>query len=131
MKLLRIKKPSGGWLTLYHQDLSGYKNSHNKIDGEGTKRNMAATMRRQVIANKFKLEVKTKSPLTESEVKEILLCLRQDTFEVEFHTSLSTEMMSMKNYGGTPVEEIDDVYVYPDGTEEIMYKAMSFSLIEL
>lgn len=131
MILIEIKKPDGTWLTLYHQDLSKYKNTHNKIDGDGTKRNLAGTMRRQVIANKFKLEFSTKYPLSESEAKEILKCLRQDTFQVKFHTAISTQLLTMKNYAGPPSEEIDDVYTKADGTEEILYKAMPVSIIEL
>lgn len=131
MVLVEIKRPDGTWLTLYHRDLSKYKAAHNKIDGEGTKRNLAGTMRRQVIANKVKLEFSTKYPLSEPEAKDILICLKQDTFEVRYHTVLKTELMTMKNYAGVPEEELDDVYEKQDGSEEAFYKAMSISIIEL
>lgn len=131
MKLVEIKKTDGTWLTLYHQDLSKYKNTHQKIDGDGTKRNLAGTMRRQVIANKIRLDFSTKDPLNEVEQREILSALKQDTFEVKYHTSLSTNLLTMKNYAGPPAEEIDDIYVKPDGTEEVYYKAMQVSIIEL
>lgn len=131
MILVQIKRPDGTWLTLYHSDLSKYKNTHNKIDGEGTKRNLAGTMRRQVIADKIRLDFSTKEPITQKEVRNILECLKQDTFEVKYYTALKTEIMNMQVYGGPPSEEIDDVYVKSDGTEEVLYKAMAISIIEL
>lgn len=131
MVLVEIKKSDGTWLTLYHQDLSKYKNTHQKIDGEGTKRNLAGTMRRQVIANKVKLEFSTKEPMTQNETATILSALKQDTFEIKYHTSLGTQLMAMQVYGGPPTEEIDDIYVKQDGTEEVFYKAMQVSIIEL
>ncbi len=131
MVLVQIKRPNGSWLTLYHYNISKYKNTHQKIDGDGTKRNLAGTMRRQVIANKIKLEFSTKEPISEEEVRDILICLKQDVFEVKYHTALKEELMFMKNYAGPPTEEIDDIYVKADGTEEVLYKALPISIIEL
>ena len=61
---------------------------YNKIDGEGTKRNLAGTMRRQVIANKVKLTVALVPMLEEDEVQKILTLITNDTATVEYYRNV-------------------------------------------
>ena len=122
MKLMKI-----GELVLNDTDFSSYKTEYQKIDGEGTKRNLKGTMRRQVVANKVKLVTKTSNMITKEKLSEILKIVRQDTFKIdEFYDTDSMTYKSMDCYCGTPAPEIDMIL-----NDEISYKEMSLDFIEL
>lgn len=122
MKLMRI-----GELVLNDTDFSSYKIEYQKIDGEGTKRNLEGTMRRQVIANKIKLVTKTKELMEPSKMSALLSKITQDTFTIdEYWNSKSNSYQALQCYCGTPSPEIDMIQ-----NDEITYKAMQIDFIEL
>lgn len=122
MKLMRI-----GDLVLNDTDFSSYKIEYQKIDGEGTKRNLAGTMRRQVVANKIKLIVKTKELIEPDKISEILNKVTQDTLTIDEYWNTKTKTyQSMQCYCGTPTPEMDMIQ-----SDEITYKAMQIDFIEL
>lgn len=107
--------------------LLAYKVTSNKIDGEGTKRNLAGTMRRQVIANKIKLEITSKEDLTEDEAQYILKEVRKDSAIVRFLDPKTKSLETIEAYFDSVPAEIS--YISEDG--RIIYKAISFSIIEM
>lgn len=116
-----------GDLVLYDTDFSAYKTEYQKIDGEGTKRNLKGTMRRQVVANKIKLVTKTSNFITKERMSDILNKVRQDTFTInKFYDTESRSYKSMDCYCATPAPDIDEII-----NEEISYKEMSLDFIEL
>lgn len=122
MKLMRI-----GELVLNDTDFSAYKTEYQKIDGEGTKRNLQGTMRRQVIANKVKLVTKTNELMSSDKMSALLEKVTQDTFTIdEYWNSKTKSYQSMQCYCGVPASEIDMLL-----NEEITYKAMQVDFIEL
>lgn len=122
MKLMRI-----GDLVLNDTDFSAYKTEYQKIDGEGTKRNLAGTMRRQVVANKIKLIAKTKELIDPDKMSIILDKVTEDTLIIdEFWNTKTKSYQSMKCYCGTPAPEMDMIQ-----NDEITYKAMQIDFIEL
>lgn len=122
MKLIRI-----GELVLNDTDLSAYRVEYQKIDGEGTKRNLQGTMRRQVVANKVKLVTKTKELLNPDKLASLLQKVTQDTLTIdEYWDSKSKTYKSMQCYCGVPAPEIDMIL-----NDEITYGAMSVDFIEL
>lgn len=121
MKLMRI-----GELVLNDTDFSSYKIEYQKIDGEGTKRNLEGTMRRQVIANKVKLVTKTKELNDINKIASILEKVTQDTLTVEFWNTKTKSYQTMQCYCGTPAPEFDMIQ-----NDEITYKAMAIDFIEL
>lgn len=122
MKLMRI-----GELVLNDTDFSVYKTEYQKIDGEGTKRNLQGTMRRQVIANKIKLVTKTKELLDPEKISAILQKVTQDTLTIdEFLDSKTNSYKSMKCYCSTPISDIDMIL-----NNEVTYKALPIDFIEL
>ena len=122
MKIMRI-----GELVLNDTDFSVYKTEYQKIDGDGTKRNLQGTMRRQVVANKIKLVTKTKELMEPDKMSTLLEKVTQDTFTIdEYWNSKTKSYQSMKCYCGAPSSEIDMLQ-----NDEITYKAMSIDFIEL
>lgn len=122
MKMMKI-----GELVLNDTDFSSYKTEYQKIDGDGTKRNLQGTMRRQVVANKIKLVTKTSNFITKEKMSTLLNKVRQDTFTIdEFYDTDSRTYKTIKCYCGTPAPEIDSII-----NEEISYKEMSLDFIEL
>lgn len=122
MKLIRI-----GELVLNDTDFSAYRVEYQKIDGEGTKRNLQGTMRRQVVANKVKLVTKTKELLNPDKLASLLQKVTQDTLTIdEYWDSKSKTYKSMQCYCGVPAPEIDMIL-----NDEITYGAMSVDFIEL
>lgn len=122
MKIMRI-----GELVLNDTDFSVYKTEYQKIDGDGTKRNLQGTMRRQVVANKIKLVTKTKELMEPDKMSALLEKITQDTFTIdEYWNSKTKSYQSMKCYCGAPASEIDMLQ-----NDEITYKAMSIDFIEL
>ncbi len=122
MKLIRI-----GELVLNDTDFSVYKTEYQKIDGDGTKRNLQGTMRRQVVANKVKLVTKTKELMEPDKMSALLEKVTQDTFTIdEYWNSKTKSYQSMQCYCGTPVSDIDLLL-----DDNITYKAMSIDFIEL
>lgn len=122
MKLMRI-----GELVLNDTDFSLYKIEYQKIDGEGTKRNLAGTMRRQVVANKIKLITKTKELVDPDKISSILNKITQDTLTIDEYWNTKTKSyQSMQCYCGTPSPEFDMIQ-----NDEITYKAMQIDFIEL
>ncbi len=122
MKLMRI-----GELVLNDTDFSSYKIEYQKIDGDGTKRNLEGTMRRQVIANKIKLVTKTKELMEPSKMSALLSKITQDTFTIdEYWNSKTNSYQTLQCYCGTPSPEIDMIQ-----NDEITYKAMQIDFIEL
>ena len=114
MMLIRI-----GELVLNDTDFSAYKTEYQKIDGEGTKRNLKGTMRRQVVANKVKLVTKTKELMDVNKMAELLNVITQDTFKIdEYWNTKSKAYESMECYCGVPAPEIT-------------YKSMQMDFIEL
>lgn len=122
MKLIRI-----GELVLNDTDFSAYRVEYQKIDGEGTKRNLQGTMRRQVIANKIKLVTKTNELLNPDKLASLLQKVTQDTLTIdEYWDPKSKTYKSMQCYCGVPTPEIDMLL-----NNEITYSAMSIDFIEL
>ena len=122
MKIMRI-----GELVLNDTDFSVYKTEYQKIDGEGTKRNLQGTMRRQVIANKVKLVTKTKELMSSDKMSALLDIITQDTFTIdEYWNSKTMSYETMQCYCGAPASEIDMLL-----NDEITYKAMAIDFIEL
>lgn len=122
MKLIRI-----GDLVLNDTDFSSYKIEYQKIDGEGTKRNLQGTMRRQVVANKVKIITKTKELLDPNKLSALLNKITQDTLTVnEYWDSRSQTYKTLQCYCGTPAPEIDILL-----NDNITYKAMQIDFIEL
>lgn len=122
MKIMRI-----GELVLNDTDFSAYKTEYQKIDGEGTKRNLQGTMRRQVIANKVKLVTKTKELMDPDKMSALLEKVTQDTFTIdEYWNSKTKSYQSMQCYCGTPASEFDMLL-----NDEITYKSMAIDFIEL
>lgn len=122
MKLMRI-----GELVLNDTDFSAYKTEYQKIDGEGTKRNLQGTMRRQVVANKVKLVTKTKALMDIDKMSELLEVVTQDTFKIDEYWNTKTKQYeSMNCYCGAPSPEMDMIL-----NDEMTYKAMSIDFIEL
>lgn len=116
-----------GNLVLYDTDFSSYKTEYQKIDGEGTKRNLKGTMRRQVIANKTKLITKTKELIDIDKISSILEKVTQDTLHIDkFWDTKTKKYRSMECYCGTPDPEFDMVQ-----NDDITYKAMAIDFIEL
>lgn len=116
-----------GELVLNDTDFSSYKTEYQKIDGEGTKRNLKGTMRRQVVANKVKLVTKISDMITEEKMSEILKKVKQDTFKIDrFYDTETRDYRTMNCYCGTPAPEIDQIL-----NDEISYKAMTLDFIEL
>ena len=122
MKIMRI-----GELVLNDTDFSAYKTEYQKIDGDGTKRNLKGTMRRQVVANKVKLVTKTKELMDVDKMSELLEKVTQDTFIIDEYWNTKTKQYeTMECYCGTPASEIDMLL-----DDEITYKAMPIDFIEL
>lgn len=107
-------------------DFSAYKVEYQKIDGEGTKRNLKGTMRRQVVANKVKLVTKTKELLDANKTSCILEKVTQDTLSIEYWDTKTKTYKTIECYCGTPASEIDILL-----NDEITYKAMQIDFIEL
>ena len=122
MMLIRI-----GELVLNDTDFSAYKTEYQKIDGEGTKRNLKGTMRRQVVANKVKLVTKTKELMDVNKMAELLNVITQDTFKIdEYWNTKSKTYESMECYCGVPAPDMDMIQ-----DEEITYKSIQMDFIEL
>lgn len=122
MKIIRI-----GELVLNDTDFSAYKTEYQKIDGEGTKRNLQGKMRRQVVANKVKLVTKTNDLLNADKLSTLLEKVTQDTFVIDEYWNTKTKRYeTMECYCGTPAPEIDMLL-----NDEITYKAMPIDFIEL
>ena len=116
-----------GELVLNDTDFSSYKTEYQKIDGEGTKRNLKGTMRRQVVANKVKLVTKISDMVTEEKMSKILKKAKQDTFKIDkFYDTETRAYRTINCYCGTPAPEIDQIL-----NGEISYKAMPLDFIEL
>lgn len=121
MKLIQI-----GELVLNDTDFSAYKTEYQKIDGEGTKRNLKGKMRRQVVANKVKLVTKTNELLDADKLSNLLEKVTQDTFTIEYWNTKTKIYETMECYCGTPAPEIDMIL-----NDEITYKALPLDFIEL
>lgn len=116
-----------GELVLNDTDFSAYKTEYQKIDGEGTKRNLKGTMRRQVVANKVKLVTKTKELMDVNKMAELLNVITQDTFKIdEYWNTKSKTYESMECYCGVPAPDMDMIQ-----DEEITYKSIQMDFIEL
>lgn len=116
-----------GELVLNDTDFASYKTEYQKIDGEGTKRNLRGTMRRQVVANKVKLVTKISDMVTEEKMSEILKKAKQDTLKIDtFYDTETRKYRTMNCYCGTPAPEIDQIL-----NDKIYYKAMTLDFIEL
>lgn len=116
-----------GELVLYDTDFSAYKTEYQKIDGDGTKRNLQGTMRRQVVANKVKLVTKTKELIDQDKISSILNKVTQDTLYIDkFWNTKTKTYQSMKCYCGAPAPEIEMIE-----DDIITYKGMSIDFIEL
>lgn len=99
---------------------------YNKIDGEGTKRNLAGTMRRQVIANKVKLTVALVPMLEEDEVKKILTLITNDTATVEYLDPKIKGLKTIKAYFSAP-----KVSTPMQDERGLIYNEFSFNIIEM
>lgn len=115
-------------LVLYSTDFSAYKIQYQKIDGDGTKRNLQGTMRRQVVANKIKIVVKTKELMNAEKMSKILEKITRDTFQIEFWNTKTRAYQTIDCYASAPEPEID---LLDDEKDEITYKALSMDFIEL
>lgn len=98
---------------------------YNKIDGEGTKRNLAGTMRRQVIANKVKLTVALVPMLEEDEVQKILTLITNDTATVEYLDPKIKGLKTIKAYFSAP-----KVSTPMQDERGLIYNEFSFNIIE-
>lgn len=99
---------------------------YNKIDGEGTKRNLAGTMRRQVIANKVKLTVALVPMLEEDEVQKILTLITNDTATVEYLDPKIKGLKTIKAYFSAP-----KVSTPMQDERGLIYNEFSFNIIEM
>ena len=99
---------------------------YNKIDGEGTKRNLAGTMRRQVIANKVKLTVALVPLLEEDEVQKILTLITNDTATVEYLDPKIKGLKTIKAYFSAP-----KVSTPMQDERGLIYNEFSFNIIEM
>lgn len=99
---------------------------YNKIDGEGTKRNLAGTMRRQVIANKVKLTVALVPMLEEDEVQKILTLITNDTAMVEYLDPKIKGLKTIKAYFSAP-----KVSTPMQDERGLIYNEFSFNIIEM
>lgn len=121
MKLMKIEE-----LVLYDTDFSSYKIEYNKIDGEGTKRNLAGTMRRQVVANKSKICTATKSLIESDKLRIFLEKVTKDTLVIEYYDTKTKTYKTINCYCGVPAPDIEQIL-----NDEILYKAMNIDFIEL
>lgn len=122
-KLIKVDE-----LVLYSTDFSAYKVQYQKIDGDGTKRNLQGKMRRQVVANKFKIVTKTKDLMDEEKMSQILEKITRDTFPIEFWNTKTKQYETIDCYCSVPEPEID---LINDDTDEITYKSLAMDFIEL
>ena len=99
---------------------------YNKIDGEGTKRNLAGTMRRQVIANKVRLTVALVPMLEEDEVQKILTLITNDTATVEYLDPKIKGLKTIKAYFSAP-----KVSTPMQDERGLIYNEFSFNIIEM
>ena len=99
---------------------------YNKIDGEGTKRNLVGTMRRQVIANKVKLTVALVPMLEEDEVQKILTLITNDTATVEYLDPKIKGLKTIKAYFSAP-----KVSTPMQDERGLIYNEFSFNIIEM
>lgn len=106
--------------------LDGYQINYEKIDGSGTKRNIYGTMRRQVIANKIKIELSFVANLTEQELRPILNYLNQDAFEATYWDAKTGSYKTSRFYSSTP--ELDLEYIKGGS---LIYKPFKVRVIEL
>lgn len=106
--------------------IGAYKVSYNKIDGEGTKRNLNGDMRRQVIANKIKIEISTIENLPSEVMKNILELVTRDTVTCKFYNPKVKNYSTVKAYLNTP-----EPVLYAKINGDYRYKAMAFNIIEL
>lgn len=103
-----------------------YKVAYNKIDGEGTKRNLQGTMRRQVIANKVKLSVTLVENLTIEQTKPIMEKITKDTMSVEYYDIKTGTTKLIDAYINAPEPSI-----YARLGQSIRLNSLSFNIIEL
>ena len=99
---------------------------YNKIDGEGNKRNLAGTMRRQVIANKVKLTVELVPMLEENEVQTILSLITKDEAKVEYLDPKIKGLKTIKAYFSAP-----KVSTPMKDERGLIYDEFSFNIIEM
>ena len=116
-------------LELINEEVNEFKITYNKIDGEGTKRNLQGNMRRQVVANKVKINVII--PLTsQKKMTDILKRITKDTASVTFLDPKTNNKKTIKAYFGAPEVKAYDV-ILRDGQLMTRYDKLSFSIIEL
>ena len=121
MELININGLSLGYPTI-----KSYKVIYEKLDGSGTKRNIYGNMRRQVIANKLKIEADTVDGLTEDEVIPILNEITKDTFSPLIFNPKLNNMQHINCYSSVPEIEFE----YLDNGKK-KYKSFKIGLIEL
>ncbi|MEG0283056.1 MAG: DUF6711 family protein [Clostridia bacterium] len=113
-------------LVLNDSDLSEYKIEYNKIDGDGTKRNLSGTMRRQVVANKIKITIKTRELIESEKIKGLIDKVTKDTLILTFVDTKTNVNKTISCYCNAPSPELDAII-----ENVLFYKAMSISFIEL
>lgn len=107
--------------------IKSMKIDYNKIDGEGTKRNLDGNMRRQVVTNKIKIGVFIPENLIDSEIKLILNEITKDTAMVSFYNPKTSMIQTINAYFNTP--SISPKYKTYDGITK--YNSFDFNIIEL
>ena len=113
-------------LAINDNEIKSFSIEYNKIDGQGTKRNLEGTMRRQVIANKIKLSVGLVEHLEEDRVKKISAELTKDTSVIEFLDPI-TGAKTRKNVYFAPLS----ISMYAVAENKVIYNSFSFDAIEL
>lgn len=121
MRLLKINN-----FEFDNGEIKEYKVAYNKIDGDGTKRNLEGTMRRQVIANKAKISVSIIDNMKASRVSEIIKYITLDTASIEFYDPKTNSIKRIDGYMNVPEPSI---YAVING--EVRYASFSFNIIEL
>lgn len=106
--------------------IKSMKIDYNKIDGEGTKRNLDGNMRRQVVTNKIKIGVSIPDYLKDSEIKLILNQITKDTAKVSFYNPKIGQIQTINAYFNTP--SISPAFTYNNTTK---YNSFDFNIIEL
>lgn len=106
--------------------IKSMKIDYNKIDGEGTKRNLNGNMRRQVVANKIKLGITCVPLLTEDNIKTILGQITKDTARVSFYNPKLGKVQTIRAYFNTP--SVSPAFTYNGKTK---YNGFDFNIIEL
>lgn len=121
MDLLKL-----GNLQLLNEEIKKFEVSYNKIDGEGTKRNLAGTMRRQVIAQKIKIEVTLVSMIEPTRLRQIIKELNKNTSTVIYYDEESGTKKTIRAYFNTTKTSL-----YARLKNKYYYDELSFAVIEL